>query len=188
MVVSASSSFPLGTISAPVGKLHFRETHFKYFLYYGHETKSQNIKSMLCLKLTRKRYNFFFSFFPPRLCRFLEGHRVLLFGFYLEFLSTSTACFLPRLPPLSYSSNDKASYIVTPLTKAICLDAVAGASPYSMGPTSQGTPTPMMSPAPPGGPQDSMGYNLNMNGNDYASPMSGSQVHTIFQECKQFVT
>ncbi|XKL67426.1 hypothetical protein PGB90_002917 [Kerria lacca] len=51
----------------------------------------------------------------------------------------------------------------------------AGASPYSMGPTSQGTPTPMMSPAPPGGPQDSMGYNLNMNGNDYASPMSGSQ-------------
>lgn len=39
----------------------------------------------------------------------------------------------------------------------------AGASPYSMGPTSQGTPTPMMSPAPPGGPQDSMGYNLNMN-------------------------
>ncbi|XP_065199826.1 homeobox protein extradenticle isoform X2 [Planococcus citri] len=51
----------------------------------------------------------------------------------------------------------------------------AGASPYSMGPTSQGTPTPMMSPAPPGGPQDSMGYSLNMNGNDYASPMSGSQ-------------
>lgn len=56
-----------------------------------------------------------------------------------------------------------------------------------MGPTSQGTPTPMMSPAPPGGPQDSMGYNLNMNGNDYASPMSGSQVHTIFQERKTFV-
>lgn len=49
-----------------------------------------------------------------------------------------------------------------------------------MGPTSQGTPTPMMSPAPPGGPQDSMGYSLNMNGNDYASPMSGSQVQINF--------
>lgn len=48
----------------------------------------------------------------------------------------------------------------------------AGASPYSMGPSSQGTPTPMMSPAPPGGPQDSMGYSVNMNG-DYSSPMSG---------------
>lgn len=48
----------------------------------------------------------------------------------------------------------------------------AGASPYSMGPSSQGTPTPMMSPAPPGGPQDSMGYSMNMNG-DYSSPMSG---------------
>ncbi|XP_075226656.1 PBX homeobox extradenticle isoform X2 [Lycorma delicatula] len=51
----------------------------------------------------------------------------------------------------------------------------AGASPYSMGPASQGTPTPMMSPAPPGAPQDSMGYNMNMNGGDYSSPMSGSQ-------------
>ncbi|PSN40003.1 Homeobox protein extradenticle [Blattella germanica] len=51
----------------------------------------------------------------------------------------------------------------------------AGASPYSMGPASQGTPTPMMSPAPPGGPQDSMGYNMNMNGGDYNSSMSGSQ-------------
>ncbi|XP_063215919.1 homeobox protein extradenticle isoform X2 [Bacillus rossius redtenbacheri] len=51
----------------------------------------------------------------------------------------------------------------------------AGASPYSMGPSSQGTPTPMMSPAPPGGPQDSMGYNLNMNGGDYSSSMPGSQ-------------
>jgi len=45
-----------------------------------------------------------------------------------------------------------------------------------MGPASQGTPTPMMSPAPPGGPQDSMGYNMNMNGGDYNSSMSGSQV------------
>nr|CAD7568642.1 unnamed protein product [Timema californicum] len=53
--------------------------------------------------------------------------------------------------------------------------ADTGASPYSMGPASQGTPTPMMSPAPPGGPQDSMGYNLNMNGGDYSSSMSGSQ-------------
>ncbi|RZF34894.1 hypothetical protein LSTR_LSTR012891 [Laodelphax striatellus] len=54
----------------------------------------------------------------------------------------------------------------------------AGASPYSMGPASQGTPTPMMSPAPPGSaPQDSMGYAINMNGGggDYSSPMSGSQ-------------
>lgn len=48
------------------------------------------------------------------------------------------------------------------------------ASPYSMGPASQGTPTPMMSPAPPGG-QDSMGYNMNLNGGDYSSSMSGSQ-------------
>uniref|UniRef100_A0A1B6EYS9 Homeobox protein extradenticle n=4 Tax=Cicadellinae TaxID=33370 RepID=A0A1B6EYS9_9HEMI len=51
----------------------------------------------------------------------------------------------------------------------------AGASPYSMGPASQGTATPMMSPAPPGAPQDSMGYNINMNGGDYSSPMSASQ-------------
>lgn len=43
-----------------------------------------------------------------------------------------------------------------------------------MGPASQGTPTPMMSPAPPGG-QDSMGYNMNLNGGDYSSSMSGSQ-------------
>ncbi|KAK7873542.1 hypothetical protein R5R35_008790 [Gryllus longicercus] len=51
----------------------------------------------------------------------------------------------------------------------------AGASPYSMGPASQGTPTPMMSPAPPGGPQDAMGYSMNMNGGDYSSSMPGSQ-------------
>ncbi|KAJ9596832.1 hypothetical protein L9F63_012088, partial [Diploptera punctata] len=38
------------------------------------------------------------------------------------------------------------------------------ASPYSMGPASQGTPTPMI-----------MGYNMNMNGGDYNSSMSGSQ-------------
>nr|CAD7194078.1 unnamed protein product [Timema douglasi]CAD7396512.1 unnamed protein product [Timema poppensis] len=56
-----------------------------------------------------------------------------------------------------------------------CFLLCSGASPYSMGPASQGTPTPMMSPAPPGGPQDSMGYNLNMNGGDYSSSMSGSQ-------------
>lgn len=56
----------------------------------------------------------------------------------------------------------------------------AGASPYSMGPASQGTATPMMSPAPPGaGPQDSMGYTMNMNGGDYSSPMSASQVHSV---------
>lgn len=47
-----------------------------------------------------------------------------------------------------------------------------GASPYSLGPPSQGTPTPLMSPAPG---QDSMGYSMGMNG-DYSSPMSGSQV------------
>ena len=58
-----------------------------------------------------------------------------------------------------------------------------GASPYSMGPASQGTPTPMMSPAPPGGPQDSMGYNMNMNGGDYNSSMSGSQVSWILWCC-----
>lgn len=51
---------------------------------------------------------------------------------------------------------------------------ITGASPYSMGPASQGTPTPMMSPAPAGG-QDSMGYNMNLNGGDYSSSMSGSQ-------------
>lgn len=54
----------------------------------------------------------------------------------------------------------------------------SGASPYSMGPASQGTATPMMSPAPPGAPQDSMGYNISMNGGDYSSPMSASQVQT----------
>lgn len=51
----------------------------------------------------------------------------------------------------------------------------AGASPYSMGPASQGTPTPLLSPAPGGGPQDSMGYSLSLNGAEYSSPMSGSQ-------------
>jgi pre-B-cell leukemia transcription factor 1 len=57
----------------------------------------------------------------------------------------------------------------------------AGASPYSMGPASQGTPTPMMSPAPPSGPQDSMGYNMNLNGSDYSSPsMPPSQVGIDF--------
>ena len=50
-----------------------------------------------------------------------------------------------------------------------------------MGPASQGTPTPMMSPAPPGGQQDSMGYNMNMNGGDYSSSMSGSQVSLQYQ-------
>ncbi|XP_023726558.1 homeobox protein extradenticle isoform X7 [Cryptotermes secundus] len=59
--------------------------------------------------------------------------------------------------------------------KAAGRNGKQGASPYSMGPASQGTPTPMMSPAPPGGPQDSMGYNMNMNGGDYNSSMSGSQ-------------
>lgn len=53
---------------------------------------------------------------------------------------------------------------------------VIGASPYSMGPASQGTPTPLLSPAPGGGPQDSMGYSLSLNGAEYSSPMSGSQV------------
>ncbi|EFN76904.1 Homeobox protein extradenticle [Harpegnathos saltator] len=45
----------------------------------------------------------------------------------------------------------------------------AGASPYSMGGASQGTPTPMMSPAPPGGPQDMAGYSMGINGSDYGS-------------------
>lgn len=53
---------------------------------------------------------------------------------------------------------------------------ISGASPYSMGPASQGTPTPLLSPAPGGGPQDSMGYSLSLNGAEYSSPMSGSQV------------
>ncbi|KAK9310663.1 hypothetical protein QLX08_000001, partial [Tetragonisca angustula] len=47
--------------------------------------------------------------------------------------------------------------------------AFAGASPYSMGGASQGTPTPMMSPAPPGGPQDMAGYGMGINGSDYGS-------------------
>ncbi|XP_023319151.1 homeobox protein extradenticle isoform X2 [Trichogramma pretiosum] len=46
--------------------------------------------------------------------------------------------------------------------------AFAGASPYSMGGASQGTPTPMMSPAPPGAPQD-MAYGMGINGSDYGS-------------------
>ncbi|XP_033227194.1 homeobox protein extradenticle isoform X4 [Belonocnema kinseyi] len=45
----------------------------------------------------------------------------------------------------------------------------AGASPYSMGGASQGTPTPMMSPAPPGGPQDMASYGMGINGSDYGS-------------------
>ena len=36
-------------------------------------------------------------------------------------------------------------------TAIVSTAAFAGASPYSMGGASQGTPTPMMSPAPPGG-------------------------------------
>ncbi|XP_044001457.1 homeobox protein extradenticle isoform X2 [Aphidius gifuensis] len=44
----------------------------------------------------------------------------------------------------------------------------AGASPYSMGGASQGTTTPMMSPAPQGGPQD-MAYGMGINGSDYGS-------------------
>ncbi|XP_066902359.1 homeobox protein extradenticle isoform X3 [Halyomorpha halys] len=51
--------------------------------------------------------------------------------------------------------------------------AAAGASPYSLGPGSGGTATPMMSPAPP--PQDSMGYSIGINGTDYSSPMSAAQ-------------
>ncbi|CAG5095138.1 Similar to exd: Homeobox protein extradenticle (Anopheles gambiae) [Cotesia congregata] len=47
--------------------------------------------------------------------------------------------------------------------------AFAGASPYSMGGASQGTSTPMMSPAPPGGPQDMAGYGMGINGSDYGS-------------------
>lgn len=38
-----------------------------------------------------------------------------------------------------------------------------------MGGASQGTPTPMMSPAPPGGPQDMAGYSMGINGSDYGS-------------------
>lgn len=58
----------------------------------------------------------------------------------------------------------------------IIIFSSSGASPYSMGPASQGTPTPLLSPAPGGGPQDSMGYSLSLNGAEYSSPMSGSQV------------
>ena len=42
---------------------------------------------------------------------------------------------------------------------------VAGASPYNMV-AGAGTPGPMMSPAPN---QDSMGYNMSLNGGDYSS-------------------
>ncbi|KAI4479082.1 hypothetical protein M0802_014438 [Mischocyttarus mexicanus] len=54
-------------------------------------------------------------------------------------------------------------------TAIISTPAFAGASPYSMGGASQGTPTPMMSPAPPGGPQDMAGYGMGINGSDYGS-------------------
>jgi hypothetical protein len=40
---------------------------------------------------------------------------------------------------------------------------IAGASPYNM--VGGGTPGPMMSPAP----NDSMGYNMTINGSDYSS-------------------
>ncbi|XP_018404051.1 PREDICTED: homeobox protein extradenticle-like, partial [Cyphomyrmex costatus] len=69
--------------------------------------------------------------------------------------------------------------------------AFAGASPYSMGGASQGTPTPMMSPAPPGGPQDMAGYSMGINGSDYGSqpyndgsmgydPMHQNDMHTLW--------
>lgn len=54
-------------------------------------------------------------------------------------------------------------------TAIVSTPAFAGASPYSMGGASQGTPTPMMSPAPPGGPQDMAGYGMGINGSDYGS-------------------
>nr|KAF7427403.1 hypothetical protein H0235_007097 [Vespula pensylvanica] len=54
-------------------------------------------------------------------------------------------------------------------TAIVSTAAFAGASPYSMGGASQGTPTPMMSPAPPGGPQDMAGYGMGINGSDYGS-------------------
>ncbi|KYM95082.1 Homeobox protein extradenticle, partial [Cyphomyrmex costatus] len=54
-------------------------------------------------------------------------------------------------------------------TAIVSTAAFAGASPYSMGGASQGTPTPMMSPAPPGGPQDMAGYSMGINGSDYGS-------------------
>lgn len=55
-----------------------------------------------------------------------------------------------------------------------------------MGPASQGTPTPLLSPAPGGGPQDSMGYSLSLNGAEYSSPMSGSQVCVRYIGCTLF--
>ncbi|XP_051166914.1 homeobox protein extradenticle isoform X1 [Leptopilina boulardi] len=58
----------------------------------------------------------------------------------------------------------------------------AGASPYSMGGASQGTPTPMMSPAPPGGPHDMAGYGIEINGGDYGSqPYNDGSIYPINQ-------
>ncbi|CAL8113313.1 unnamed protein product [Orchesella dallaii] len=49
------------------------------------------------------------------------------------------------------------------------LDGAAGQSPYNMVPGA-GTPGPMMSPAPN---QDSMGYNMTINGSDYTPSQTG---------------
>lgn len=54
-----------------------------------------------------------------------------------------------------------------------------------MGGASQGTPTPMMSPAPPGAPGDMAGYGMGINGGDYGSQpyndgsMGYDQMHQV---------
>ncbi|XP_037269295.1 PBX homeobox extradenticle isoform X2 [Rhipicephalus microplus] len=53
----------------------------------------------------------------------------------------------------------------------------AGASAYSMVPTTQGQQGPMISPPPPGVPQDSM-YNMSMNGGDSYQNAVGANVQS----------
>lgn len=53
----------------------------------------------------------------------------------------------------------------------------AGASAYSMVPTTQGQQGPMISPPPPGAPQDSM-YNMSMNGGDSYQNAMGANVQS----------
>lgn len=55
-----------------------------------------------------------------------------------------------------------------------------------MGGASQGTPTPMMSPAPPGGPQDMGGYGMGINGSEYGSqPYEGSMGYDPIHQVKK---
>lgn len=66
----------------------------------------------------------------------------------------------------------------------MCKFLAAGQSPYNMVPGA-GTPGPMMSPGPN---QDSMGYNMTMNGSDYTPSQVNNHVLRIFKTHSEFET